>query len=113
MPSDPARALEDIRYHIVLAQLWTGDLTLEQFTENQAIFYAVTRCLEIISEAKRKLPQAMLDRHPAIAWHAIKASGNIYRHRYDDVLERDVFNTVKDHLPALVAVVASEQGRTP
>ena len=33
-----------------------------------ARYYAVTRCLEIISEASRRLPDEMKARYPAIAW---------------------------------------------
>ncbi len=112
MPSDGRAALHDISHNIVLAQIWTGDQTLEQFIENQQAFYAVTRCLEIISEAARKLPKVILDRHPTIVGHAVKASGNVYRHQYDDVLEKDVYHTVRNHLPALAMVVAAEQDRT-
>ncbi|HEY1224581.1 MAG TPA: HepT-like ribonuclease domain-containing protein [Brevundimonas sp.] len=110
MPSDPARALDDIHDHIVLATVWLGDLTLDQFIEDRLRVYAVVRCLEVISEAARRLPTDMLDRHPQIPWHAIKASGNVYRHQYEDVLERDVFNTVRHHLPILAAVIRAERG---
>lgn len=110
MPSDPRQALEDIRNHIVLAQTWTGALTIEQFANDQQIFYAVTRCLAIISEAARRLPDDMLKRHPAIIWRAVKAAGNVYRHQYEDVLEKDVWNTVHHHLPTLAAFVQAEQG---
>jgi hypothetical protein len=45
----------------------------------------VTRCLEIISEASRRLPEAMKARHPSIAWSDMAGAGNVYRHDYDDV----------------------------
>jgi uncharacterized protein with HEPN domain len=112
MPSDPARALDDIQDHVARATRWIGDLKLEQFIDDQMRVYAVTRCLEIISEASRRLPAEVLERHPHIAWHAIKASGNVYRHQYEDVLERDVFNTVRHHLPILAAVIEAERGRS-
>jgi uncharacterized protein with HEPN domain len=47
----------------------------------------VTRCLEIISEAARRLPSALRDRHPELPWRAIMGIGNVYRHDYDDVAE--------------------------
>jgi uncharacterized protein with HEPN domain len=45
----------------------------------------VTRCLEIISEASRRLPDGLKARHPAIAWKEMAGAGNIYRHDYEDV----------------------------
>lgn len=108
MPSDAASALNDILENILLAQRWTADLTEDGFKEDRKTFYAVTRCLTITSEAVRRLPSAMLDRHPEILWHQIKAAGNVYRHQYEDVLEKDVWDTVHNHLPALARFAGHE-----
>jgi uncharacterized protein with HEPN domain len=52
MPSkSPELALHDILHHIDLATSWTEGFTLETFIADQRTMYAVTRCLEIISEA--------------------------------------------------------------
>lgn len=99
--------------HIALATGWLGDLTLDAFIDDRLRVYAVIRCLEVISEAARRLPADLLDRHAQLPWHAIKASGNVYRHQYEDVLERDVFNTVHHHLPILAAVIRAERGEAP
>jgi uncharacterized protein with HEPN domain len=68
----------------------------------------VTRCLEIISEASRRLPGALKERHPAIQWKNIAAAGNIYRHEYEEVGAREVWDTLTMHLPTLRAVVEAE-----
>lgn len=73
-------------------------------------FYAVTRCLEIISEASRRLPAELTHRHPQIAWRDIRDAGNIYRHDYDGVQERIVLATVRRSLPELLAVIEQELG---
>jgi uncharacterized protein with HEPN domain len=70
--------------------------------------YAVTRCLEIISEASRRLPDERKERHPAIAWKQMAGAGNIYRHNYEDVAASYVWTTVRDHLPPPRAAVANE-----
>jgi uncharacterized protein with HEPN domain len=70
--------------------------------------YAVTRCLEIISEASRRLPEELKARHPAIEWREMAASGNFYRHEYEHVAARRVWETLTHHLPPLRAVVAHE-----
>jgi uncharacterized protein with HEPN domain len=70
--------------------------------------YAVTRCLEIISEASRRLPPELKARHPAIAWRQMAAAGNICRHEYDDVAERFVWDAVRRSLQPLRTVVESE-----
>jgi uncharacterized protein with HEPN domain len=69
--SDPQRWLDDIRHNIYLARRFVDGLTYEQFGDNEMAFYAVTRCLEIISEASRRLPPDMKQRHPEIPWNEI------------------------------------------
>jgi len=68
MPSERVRkALLDIRDNIALAREWSGDRSHEAFASDRVVFYAVTRCLEIISEASRRLPPDLLRRHPSVS----------------------------------------------
>lgn len=108
MPSDPAGALGDIAEHIVLARRWCASHTVTTFKEDRKTFYAVTRCLSIISEAVKRLPPTMLERHPDLPWRQIRDAGNVYRHQYDDVLEQDVWDTVEHHLGPLETFVERE-----
>ena len=100
--------MNDIRSQIELLQRFLGDLEYEAFKDDQLRFYAVTRCLEIISEASRRLPEDLKSRHPSILWKEMAGAGNVYRHGYESVEARDVWITIQDHLPALRAVVAAE-----
>ena len=109
MPSETVqtrRWLTDIRQHIELV-LVTG-LDYERFQDDLLRFHAVTRCLEIISEASRRLPEELKSRHPSIAWKEMAAAGNVYRHDYEDVATSFVWVTVQDHLPTLRAVIEQE-----
>ena len=99
--------LEDIRENIKLATFIHG-LPVEEFANDTLRLYAVIRCLEIISEASRRLPPALKERHPDIGWQKIAGAGNIYRHDYDDVGPRRVWETVHVALPHLRDVVESE-----
>lgn len=86
MPFDPQRnALNDIKRNIDLARSFVADMSLATFRADQRTVYAVTRCLEIISEASRKLPAELKTRYPTIPWPQIAGAGNVYRHDYDDV----------------------------
>jgi uncharacterized protein with HEPN domain len=68
----------------------------------------VTRCLEIISEATRRLTPAFKARFPGIPWKKIAGAGSIYRHSYENVQERRIWATVHEALPPLRAVVDAE-----
>jgi uncharacterized protein with HEPN domain len=107
MPSEQAlKALLDIKDNAVLARSWSEGLSLSEFAEDRMVFYAVTRCLEIISEASRRLPPDV--RHRNIPWRDIADAGNIYRHAYDGVQERIVLETVRRSLPELELIVDAE-----
>lgn len=47
-------------------------------------------------------------RHPSIAWKRIAGAGNIYRHKYEDVAARYVWETVERDLPSLRVVIVAE-----
>jgi uncharacterized protein with HEPN domain len=70
--------------------------------------YAVTRALEIISEASRRLSDDIRDKHPELPWRSIRDVGNFYRHQYDNVAASYVWETVTVHLPPLLAAVVAE-----
>jgi uncharacterized protein with HEPN domain len=109
MPSDSVRlALFDIRDCILSARDFTEGLSYEAFKESRLHFFAVTRALEIISEASRRLPEELRDRHPELPWREIRDAGNMYRHRYDNVVESIVWKTIQEDLAPLLAVVLAE-----
>ena len=62
------RSLNDIQHHIAMAQGFIAGMSYEAFTDDNLHLYAVTRCLEIISEASRRLPQELKARHKESMW---------------------------------------------
>lgn len=102
------RALTDIRHHIILAQGFVQGLEYGAFKDDILRLYAVTRCLEVISEASRRLPEATKSRHPGIAWRAMAAAGNVYRHEYENVAAGVVWRTLTVDATALLDVVECE-----
>lgn len=109
MHSDPALGvLRDIARHIELASSFVAGITFEAFRDDLRTVYAVTRCLEIISEASRRLPAELKARHPSIAWREMAGAGNVYRHDYEDVAASYVWATVQNYLSPLRVVIAAE-----
>jgi uncharacterized protein with HEPN domain len=101
-------ALYDIRDNVLLAREFVEGLSGEGFSASRLHVYAVTRALEIISEASRRLPDDLSDRHPELPWRSIRDVGNFYRHQYDNVAASYVWETVTVHLPPLLAAVVAE-----
>jgi uncharacterized protein with HEPN domain len=104
-------ALRDIPRQIDLAQDFIRGYDRDALSADVMRVYAVTRCLEIISEASRRLSDDLKMRHPDIPWREIAGSGNVYRHDYQDVSAPRVWDTVQLALSPLRAAIASELGR--
>ena len=115
MRSMPSKSLDtafrDILHHIDLAANFSAGFDRASFKHDVKTVYAVTRCLEIISEASRRLPGDVKARHPAIGWKQMAGAGNIYRHDYEDVAAEFVWETVERALPPLRAVIEVELKR--
>jgi uncharacterized protein with HEPN domain len=78
MLSDRGRqALLDIRDNILMAQSWTANVAEAAFAEDRMRVYAVTRCLQIISEASRRLPPEVQQRHPHIQWREMRDAAHL------------------------------------
>ena len=108
MPSKtPEVPLRDILDNIRLARSFVEGFNLRKFRTDTRTIYAVIRCLEIISEASRRLPANLKSRHPDIPWKDIAGAGNVYRHDYEEISTVMIWNTVKA-LPDLLEVAEEE-----
>ncbi len=112
MPSkNPAQRLRDVLDNILAVEEFTAGMTFEEFVRDRKTAYAVTRALEIISEASRRLPDDLKARHSSIEWAGVAAVGNIYRHAYEVVDDRLVWHSVQHDLGPLREVVQAELQR--
>jgi uncharacterized protein with HEPN domain len=62
-----------------------GSLDATQLGRDLTCRYAAERCVEIMSEASRRVPAEWKLEHSSIPWADIAAIGNILRHDYEDV----------------------------
>ncbi|RJF83517.1 DUF86 domain-containing protein [Azospirillum cavernae] len=109
MPSkSPRKRLEDIATNIAAIDSFVAGMGFDEFLADQKTCYAVLRALEIISEASRRLPDAIKERHSNIDWPAVAGAGNIYRHDYDSVDDARVWHTIKNELHPLNAAMIAE-----
>lgn len=115
MPPTPSdrrhQPLVDIRDNIALARGFVAGMSYDAFVADRRTVYAVTRALEIISEAARRVPEDVCARHPLVPWQDIRGAGNVYRHDYEDVLDSRLWATVQHALDPLDAAVHAELAR--
>jgi uncharacterized protein with HEPN domain len=113
MPSkDPKLALYAIAENITLARQFLGVLSEAELAADTRTLYAVIRCLEIISEASRRLPEETRLRHPSVRWTDIASAGNIYRHEYEGIKVETIWETARSGLDELEPAIMAELRRT-
>lgn len=100
--------MRDIVDNVDAIAEFTAQMDYAAFVADRKTVYAVIRALEIVSEASRRLPAEIKDRHGEIDRVAVAAAGNVYRHEYDSVDEALIWHTVRDGLGALRSVAMAE-----
>jgi uncharacterized protein with HEPN domain len=109
MPSrKPAQRLQDILDNIDAVRSFVGRGSLEDLVSDLKTRYAVERALEIISEASRRLPDDLRQRHPGIDWRALAGLGNVYRHDYDMIDAHLMWESIERRLKPLRKVAEQE-----
>lgn len=81
-PSSVAPYLTDIIEAIEHVREKSGTSSLEEFKRDWEQQWIVQRGIEIVSEASRRLPEAIKALYPHIPWPKIAAIGNVLRHEY-------------------------------
>jgi uncharacterized protein with HEPN domain len=114
MPSDSSYvALTDIKRNIELARSFVAGFQYDNFEADRRTVYAVTRCLEIISEASRRLPTELKLRNPQVPWKEIGGAGSVYRHAYQLIRDDVLWQTVQQSLEPLAIAVERELAQFP
>jgi uncharacterized protein with HEPN domain len=98
-------ALEHMRDAIADLRALTDGKTRAEFVQDRLCRRGVERCLEVVSEASRRLPAELKERHPAIEWRKVAGIGNVLRHDYDDVDPGVVWRTATVEIEPLAALV--------
>jgi uncharacterized protein with HEPN domain len=93
-----------------LARSFTDDLSLADFGDDEKSQYAVIRCLEIIGEAAKRIPEEFRQAHPDIPWKSMAGMRDRLIHGYDVVDIEIVWVTVRDTIPAILQKVARLTG---
>lgn len=94
--------VEDMIRAIGQAQSFVAGMTFAQFELDTKTQRALERCIEVISEASRRIPVRVKKEHPEIPWSNVAGIGNILRHDYRSVASRIIWDTAALHLPPLL-----------
>ncbi len=119
MPSSrPVDRLRDIVANCERILRYTEGMDFDAYIADERTMDAVERCLQRISEACYKLGGTLDTLSPDVPWRAARGIGNILRHKYDQIAEPEIWASVRQDIPILLAGARRElarlaKGRTP
>ena len=94
--------LRDIIDNIERVQRFIADISYDEFARDDLRNYGVVRCLEIIGEATKHLPEKLRNQHPEIPWRSTTGTRDVVAHAYASINLHKVWQTAKYELPALM-----------
>lgn len=87
------------------AQNFARGLTREQFQASRLHQVAALKALETIGEAASRVSEPLRATHPQIPWREIIGTRNRLVHAYFEVELDEVWDTVQNDLPPLIAAL--------
>jgi uncharacterized protein with HEPN domain len=93
--------INDIYQETLNIEKFLKNVDYEDFILNLEKFYAVTRCLEIIGEAAKKIPENITAKYPDIPWSILAKMRDKLIHYYYNADEEIIWNTAKKDIIVL------------
>jgi len=84
---------------------FTENVAYETFIVDEMRYYAVIRCLEVIGEAVRQLPEDFKKKYSEIEWRKIVDLRNILIHQYFGIESEIIWDIVKSKIPILKSFI--------
>jgi uncharacterized protein with HEPN domain len=99
--------LRDILDNIDAVAEMMVDVDLAAYRRDFKLRRAVERCVEIISEASRRISDALKADFPDQPWPEIAGIGNLLRHNYERVDDLIMWKIATQSLPNLRAAIVA------
>lgn len=101
MKRDCLDAVADMLEAIDKALSFCEGMNLKRFAQDDKTVFAVTRALELVGEAAKKVPPAVRKNYPDIPWRDITGMRDKLAHEYFGVDLQTVWVTARQDLPTL------------
>jgi uncharacterized protein with HEPN domain len=93
--------VKDILDSMENAEKFVEGMTCEEFNRDIKTSYAVTRCIEIIGEASKNIPESIRSKYPDIPWREMAGMRDKAIHFYFGVNFMRVWLVVKEDIPKI------------
>lgn len=99
MTRDYLLSLSDIIENMEKTRQFVGGMSYEEFVAHEMACYAVVRCLEIIGEAVKNVPQEIRARRPEVSWKDLAGLRDKCIHMYFGINHWRIWQVVKEDIP--------------
>lgn len=106
MKKDYKVYLNDILHSMKLTQDFTNGLSIDEFRKDDKTQFAVIRCLEIIGEATKRLPDEFRELNSDIPWKAMAGMRDKLIHGYDVVDSEIIWTTITKTIPKIITKIS-------
>ncbi|MDA3911977.1 MAG: DUF86 domain-containing protein [Bacteroidales bacterium] len=112
MSKEPIEYLKHIRDESAyILSVITSDKTKDEFLDDETLKRAITRSLEIIGEASKKIPADFKLKWSTIEWRKMAGMRDRLIHDYLGINYSIVWDVVKNKIPELYAQIIEVIGR--
>ncbi|MBV6343141.1 HepT-like ribonuclease domain-containing protein, partial [Candidatus Magnetobacterium casense] len=80
---------------------FVSEMNYEDFSMDEKTELAVIRCIEVIGEAAKNIPEHVRDKYPQIPWKDMAGMRDIIAHAYFGIDMRRIWEVVTVKLPPL------------
>lgn len=101
MKRDVSIYITDILENMELAEDFVKGMDYKEFLSDTKTNYAVTRCIEIMGEAAKHVPESVRKKHSEIPWKDISGMRDKIIHMYFRVSLEKVWLVLKEDIPEL------------
>lgn len=101
MKRDVSIYIMDILENMELAEDFVKGMDYEEFISDKKTNYAVTRCIEIMGEAAKHVPEGVRKKYSEIPWKDIAGMRDKIIHMYFRVSLEKVWLVLKEDIPEL------------
>jgi len=98
---DYRSCIEDIIEHMNYAEEFIKYMTFEEFANDKRTILSVTKCIEIVGEATKQIPDSIREKYPEVPWRDMAGIRDRLVHGYFKVNLETVWMTVTSEFPEL------------
>jgi uncharacterized protein with HEPN domain len=98
--------LQDILDAVAAIEQFTAGIEFEAFSQNLEKVFAVSRAMEIIGEAVKRVPDSVRNQYPDIPWRDIAGMRDKLIHDYFNTDVKIIWQAVQEDVPQLKMMIS-------